>query len=156
MAALYAEYHLLNDGYTLSQNIKTSIGKQFAADTATYAKDLAAYEASGADFDTMNANILDGIFVRIAENTAVNPYGWEAYPRLFKIYLDPLPPFVSEPLSESQGYIYFIAGLSAATGSDLRSQFREWGFPVDDDYYDKVYPTVACIVRSTTNPPICG
>ena len=37
--------------------------------------------------------------------------------------------------------------MSAATGADLRSRFQgEWGFPINDQFYDAVYPAVERLV----------
>jgi hypothetical protein len=89
---------------------------------------------------------LDGIFIDLAQDKKINPYGWELYPRFFKIYLDPLPSFITGPLTEIEGNTYFVAGLSAASGSDLRNKFKNWGFSIDEDYYTEIYPKLKEII----------
>ena len=149
LAALYAEYHLITEAesYGITGKIFDGINKQFTSDTNNFLNDLKTYESQGNNFASMKPNIIDGIFVYLANNESLNPYGWELYPKFFKIYLDPLPSFVTGPLTEIQGHTYFIAGLSAASGSDLRNKFKNWGFSIDEDYYNKIYPKLNEIIN---------
>jgi len=147
LGAMYSEYYLLNNAKSYGINSKTyeSIKKSFN-EFNQYSKDLADYESQGSDFTKINANILDGIFISLVNDKSLNRYGWDMYPRFFKIYLDPLPSFVTGPLTEVQGHTYFVAGLSVASGSDLRVKFKSWGFPIDDAYYEVIHPELKRIM----------
>lgn len=150
LAWLYSGYNLTTNAgaYGISGSILTSIKNKFSTDVSGYTNDLKAYEVAGNKFSSINANVLDGMFIYLAQT-----YGWEIYPKAFKIYLDPLPSFVTGPLSATQGHTYFIAGLSAASGYDLRYKFKKWGFPVDDNYYNAIYPALEAKVYSGITLP---
>ena len=65
-----------------------------------------------------------------------NPHKQEVIPRWLGVFSDrELPNFVEEK-SET----YFAASYSAAVGHDMRDKLRFWGFTIDDEYFDQVYP----------------
>ncbi|MBU0466067.1 MAG: hypothetical protein KJ718_03570 [Nanoarchaeota archaeon] len=104
---------------------------------------LWAYEnVFGSNISLIDPNILDGIFLQLAEE-----FSWEIYPRFYKVFL---PEFQSDyaPVEIGQGETFFIAALSAAAGQDLRPQFREWNFPINEDYFDQIYPVLLNIINS--------
>jgi len=143
LAALYAEYKIMQDkqNYGLSTKDLNGITNQFNTDRGNFLNNLVEYESNDSNFASISPNTLDGIFIYLAENENVNRFGWEIYSRFFKIYQNPLPTFVQEPLTAIQYHTYFIAGLSAATGNDLRSLFvNKWNFPIDNNYFIKIYP----------------
>jgi hypothetical protein len=144
LSALYAENNILlnnNHDYNFSLKVIDGINTQFEADHSRYLDDLFNYESSGSNFTRINANVLDGIFIYIAETENINKFGWEIFPRFFKLYQNPLPSFVRERLTELQGHTYFVSGLSAASGNDLRFLFRDkWNFPIDNYYFEEIYP----------------
>ena len=143
LAALYAEHGMTTQPapYNVSRQVLTQLTTQFNQDTQNYLNDLHDYESAGADFATMNPNIIDGIFTYLATNNSITPFGWEVYPQFFKVYSDPLPSFIQEPLTEVEAHTYVVAGLSAAVNRDLRYLFRDqWHFPVDDQYFDTILP----------------
>ncbi len=143
LAALYAEKNILvnNQTYKLPSKVITGIRNQFNNDHSNYLEKLSDYESAGGVFSSMTPDVLDGIFINLAENDSINRLRWEIYPKFFKIYQNPLPIFITGPLTELQGHTYFIAGLSAASGKDLRYLFRDkWHFPIDDLYFNEIYP----------------
>ncbi|MBI4440219.1 hypothetical protein HY638_04575 [Candidatus Woesearchaeota archaeon] len=92
-----------------------------------------------------DANIMDGIFVEIAEDSSVNPYGWEVYPRFFKAF-HPDYWYLYDTVGVGKGETFIVAAMSAATGTDLRQKFRGWRFPVNDAYYDQISPVLRGII----------
>lgn len=44
---------------------------------------------------------------------------------------------------------YFAAAFSASVGSDKRSKFRFWGFNIDDNYFDEIYPQLKKLLPET-------
>lgn len=148
LAQMYSIRHLVDDSqlYGISGSILESLKKQLVSNNG-YLDDLATYESKGNNFATINANILDGMFINLANDKTVNPYGWGLYPKAFKIYLGSLPSFITGPLTEIQGHTYFIAGLSAAAGVDLRPKFKAWNFPIDDAYYAEIFPKIKDVVK---------
>lgn len=111
-------------------------------DRITYVEGhLATYVANGSRYDTISPDVLDGIWIVLADE-----YGWEIYPRFFSAFLPPdVPlPLGFVPQTETDRATLFVAALSAAAGEDLRPRFRdEWGFPVDDELYASLYPHLA-------------
>ena len=89
------------------------------------------------DFSKLNANIMDGMLIVLAEDSPdLNPYGWEIYPRFFKVFL---PEYWDRYSTVVDGETFFIAVLSAAAGNDLRPLFvNEWNFPIDNNYYNEI------------------
>jgi hypothetical protein len=154
--SLYSLYMLTTnpDSYKVQEPALSSMRTQFENDK--HMRDekncnpnedpcsLYDYEQRSSPFNRINPNIIDGIFIEIAEDKSMNPYGWGVYKRFYKVFLPTstgLP-----PVNANKGDTFFVAALSAATGSDLRAQFKEWNFPVDDVYYNQVYPTLVEII----------
>jgi len=92
----------------------------------------------------MSADVIDGIFVRIAEDSSINSYGWEIYKRFYKAFLPSEPNFV---IPAGKGDTFFVAALSAATGNDLKLIFRDWNFPIDENYYSEIHPILQSMVN---------
>jgi hypothetical protein len=70
--------------------------------------------------------------------TDTNPYKQEVIPRFLGIFSDrELPNFI-----ESKSETYFAASYSAAIGHDMRSKLRFWGFTIDNNYYNQIYPVL--------------
>lgn len=154
LAALYAERGILlnNQTYNFSENIINGITNEYNNAHRNYLQSLADYESSGSNFSTITPDVLDGIFLNLAENSSINKLGWEAYPKFFRIYQNPLPTFIQEPLTTLQYHTYFIAGLSAATGNDLRFLFKDrWHFPIDEVYFEQIYPQLISFLLGKSN-----
>jgi len=65
-----------------------------------------------------------------------NQYKQEVIPRFLGVFSDrELPNYINEK-SET----YFLAAYSAAVGYDMRDKLRFWGFEIDDEYFDQIYP----------------
>ena len=104
--------------------------------------DLDAYVNNGANYSQINPSILDDIIMVLADE-----YGYEILYRFFSIFLPsdaPLPYVID---SDAKQATFFVAAMNAATGTDLRTRFlNEWGFPLDDSFYDQIYLQVEQIV----------
>ncbi len=107
-----------------------------------YLDDLDAYVAAGADYSALTPNIIDGILLRLREE-----YGLSFFYRLFSVFL-PANEALEENLgTDSEVATYFAAACSAAARTDLRSQFRdEWGFPIDESFFEQIYSNVQAAV----------
>jgi hypothetical protein len=154
LASMYTEYYLIKNysQYGLNQDTFDSLDRHFKTRQG-YVNDLRNYEKDGNNFAKIDANILDGIFIEIANDNGINPFGWDLYPRAFKAYLNPLPSFISGPLTGIQSHTYFIASLTAASGSDLRTKFKGYGFPIDDAYFEKILPVLQKKLGSNITAP---
>jgi hypothetical protein len=110
--------------------------------------DLDAYVNSGADYSTINANVLDDMISVIADE-----YGYALLQRFFSVFLPPDASFGRFAVSKSDAgqATFFVAAMSAAAGTDLRADFRnKWGFPVDDLVYTQAYPQVERLILQST------
>jgi len=92
------------------------------------------YENRRSPFSEINPNVIDGIFIKIAEDNSINPYGWEVYKRFYKIFLSK-----NIEVSHEKQDTFFVAALSSATGNDLRNLFKKWNFPINDLYFEDIY-----------------
>ena len=102
---------------------------------------LAAYEASP-DYSTFDADILDGILTTLHDE-----FGPDFFLRVMSAFVpyESRLPFTFS--SEAQSLSFFVAVCSAAAQSDLRPRFVDlWGFTIDPDYYDDIYPKVQQMV----------
>jgi len=136
LAGFYAIQKLLTKAstYSLSDKIVTSLSGYFGA----YLHDLDVYVAAGADYKTLDANILDGIMVRLEED-----YGLSFWYRFFSVFLPARDSLEVDLKTDAEVATYFVAACSAAARTDLRSRFRdEWGFPIINNFYNRVYPDV--------------
>jgi hypothetical protein len=65
-----------------------------------------------------------------------NPYKQDVIRRFLSICCDDqLIDFVDEKVES-----YWAAAFSAAVGHDVKQKLLFWGFPIDDQYYDTLYP----------------
>ncbi|MDY7077433.1 MAG: PKD domain-containing protein [Chloroflexota bacterium] len=104
--------------------------------------DLDAYVSGGADYSQITPSVLDDMIMTLADER-----GYEALYRFFSVFLpdDILFPFTID--SDAKQATFFVAAMSAATKTDQRPRFQdEWGFPLDEAFYDQIYPQVEQIV----------
>jgi hypothetical protein len=80
---------------------------------------------------------INGLILSIIEDSSINPYGYDAYKRFFLIVSRKNVDDLEVP--EGDEDTFFIASLSAAVSSDLRETFNEYGFPIDNAYFEKIY-----------------
>ena len=107
------------------------------------------------NFSKIDANILDGMFIYLAEKIPnLNPYGWEIYPRFYKVFLEKYRSIVPT-IANGKEATYIVAALSSAAGSDLRSLFADkWSFPVDNVYYAYIKLIFDSVISGSPVPPI--
>ena len=101
---------------------------------------LKEYEEEGGNYEKINPDVIDGIFLELADE-----YGWEIYPKFYKVFL---PEYWDQydDIKEGKGATFFVTALSAASGDDLRARFEKWDFPIDDKYFNNVYPILKEII----------
>jgi len=149
LASIYAEYRIVNEPghFGLDSNAVNSIrGDSYGAlefNLRNWSNALATYEANGARFSEINADIMDGIFIRLADS-----YGWEIFPRFFKIFqpADSRWDLLELVDNETKMHTLTICALSVATGTDLRDLFKGWHFPVDDAFYSEIKPQIEAAI----------
>ncbi|MDO9175362.1 MAG: hypothetical protein Q7V62_11205, partial [Actinomycetota bacterium] len=99
---------------------------------------LADYRAGGRDYNTIDANVLDGILMEMW-----GTYGIKCWYDLFSTFLpaqEPIP--IAMDTIEKQA-TWFVAAMSASAGEDLRELFiNEYGFPIDEDAWPEIMSVV--------------
>jgi uncharacterized protein (TIGR03437 family) len=100
---------------------------------------LNAYLAKGANYANVDATVLDDMMaVLMSEKGSSWVY------RFYSTFLpqnDDVFPFTIS--TDSQQATFFIAAVSAAIGTDLRSRFAARGFPVDNAFWSAIYSEVS-------------
>jgi uncharacterized protein (TIGR03437 family) len=100
---------------------------------------LNAYLANGANYANVDPTVLDDMMaVLMSENGSSWVY------RFYSTFLpqnDDVFPFIIS--TESQQATFFAAAVSAAIGTDLRSRFAAWGFPIDNAFWSAIYSEVS-------------
>jgi hypothetical protein len=130
--------------------VVANMDEQFRNYSGNWRLGLAAYQQAGADYATLNADIVDGILLDMYDRFGIKTW--------FDLYSSFLPAEAPLPLAldtmEKQAD-WFVAALSASTGQDLRSLFAsEYGFPFDDAAWPGILSAVeARVAARTWYPP---
>jgi hypothetical protein len=103
---------------------------------------LNRYVRNGAHYDQMNPDVLDEMI-----DVICTKYGYDSLYRFYSLFLPRDVPFTFTIDTDAKQATVFVAALSAATGADLRHQFREWGFPIDDEFYARIWDEVYRLVN---------
>jgi len=104
---------------------------------------LDEYVRDGSNYDYLDADVVDGIFVQLAD-----AYGWNLYEKFFSAFWPPNASFAFEVDTEAEQATMLVAALSAAADADLRPLFRDqWGFPADDGFYETAMPLLRERIR---------
>ncbi|KXA95176.1 hypothetical protein AKJ65_02365 [candidate division MSBL1 archaeon SCGC-AAA259E19] len=145
LARMYAENKIARnfEKYELSLWTKKSINKYIEFNRRVYLGDLRKYMEENLNFEDMNPNILDGIFLKLADN-----FGWEVFPSMFEIFQPPEDRwrFLENVDTEEEVHTFTICALSTVIGEDLRKKFRSWRFPIDEEFYEKVKPKLEALL----------
>jgi len=104
--------------------------------------DLDNYLENGAHYDNATPSVLDDMI-----DVICTKYGYDSLFRFFSLFLPRNEPFPFAIDSDTKQATVFVAAFSAATGVDLREQFRTWGFPIDDEYYSNIWDEVNKLVH---------
>jgi hypothetical protein len=137
VAALYSMRQIADDPsrFALGSAGRNSIASAYedaVFGAERFRSALDAYEQNGAPFSEMDADVLDGIFIQLAED-----YGWDAVARAFRIVHPDVDDggVIATANTEAKRHSVTVAALGAAVGQDLRARFQAWHFPIDDGFY---------------------
>jgi len=104
--------------------------------------DLDKYLSEGARYENVSVSVIYDTM-----NAIATKYGYDSLYRFFSLFLPRDVPFTFTIDTDAKQATVFVAALSAATGADLRPQFREWGFPIDDEFYARIWDEVNWLVN---------
>ena len=106
----------------------SEVSDQFELLRTNFLAELATYQAAGANYATIDPNVVDGIFFELLDQ-----FGAECWFDFFSLFApigEPLPCSIS---GTDQQATLVAAAFSASTGQDLRDLFEtDYGFPIDD------------------------
>jgi len=133
LCALWSWHSALRCWSGLNDMGLINLAQEFGGTEQRFSEALTHYESNGANYTTIDADIVDGIFLALRDE-----YGEAVWYNLFSVFLpanSPLP--VTIDTMEKQA-TFFIAIASAATWTDLRSRFVwQYGFPLDETVWDE-------------------
>ena len=85
--------------------------------------------------------MVDGMLIQICDE-----HGCAKLPNFFRYFHDDGPfteNIINEANNEELRITIIIAALSAAMEFDLKSQFQQWNFPINDQYYETILKKLA-------------
>jgi hypothetical protein len=130
----------------LGHDTVTDINQQFSNYMSAWRQSLADYRNAGANYDNLDADVLDGILLDMYDR-----YGPKVWFDLFSTFL-PSPealPYAMDSIEKQA--TWFVAAVSASAGADLRATFcADYGFPVDDAAWSDIWPIVQAKVAART------
>ena len=93
-------------------------------------------------YTSLNPDVVDGMFLELQER-----FGWKIFEKFFVIMhpvAETLPLFDYRLPNDTADLrttrcTLTAAALSAAAGSDLHEQFKEWAFPIDEGLFTKAF-----------------
>ena len=95
---------------------------------------LATYQGQGADYDNIDANILDGILLDLHDD-----FGTKAWFDFFSCFLPQTDALPCSIATREEQATFFVAAFSASAGQDLRARFADrYGFPIDNNAWDRL------------------
>jgi len=104
------------------------VSAQFESLRSYFLSELAAYQGAGANYATIDPNVVDGILFDLKDQ-----FGAECWYDFFSLFApigEPLPCSIT---GTAQQATLVAAAFSASTGQDLRTLFEtDYGFPIDD------------------------
>lgn len=136
----------LADKPALAEPTRASIRRQFDENRRIANERLREWEAQTAPLDDRHGDWMwEGIHLRISER-----FGWEYFRRYVRAWRrdDHVRLLLAGPAPSSDWYVhvtreqratFMAAAVSAAVEEDLRQEFRNWRFPVDDALFEELY-----------------
>jgi hypothetical protein len=138
LAAMWAWQNIETEPEGLGPLALADIEQHFQGNTGYFRQQLAAYQAAGADYDVIDANVVDGIFCEMHD-----AYGPKAWFDLFSTFLPSTDPLPIALTTVEQQATWIVAALSVSAGTDLRALFTsEYGFPIDDTAWPAIRDAV--------------
>jgi hypothetical protein len=127
-----------------------NIEEHYQSNAARFRQSLDAYEDAGADYMTIDPDIVDGILLEMYDE-----YGLKIWFDLFSTFLPSEAPLPIPMDSTEKQATWIVAAMSASSGLDQRNRFRdEYGFPIDDAAWAEILDIVQQrIAARTWQPP---
>ena len=146
LAAMWAWQDITACPGNLGHLAVADINRHFGGYMSSWRQSLTDYRDGGADYDKLDANVVDGILLDMYDR-----YGPQVWFDLFSTFLpspEPLPYMLD---TKEKQATWLVAAISASAGTDLRATFRtDYGFPVDDAAWSDIWPIVQAKVAART------
>ncbi len=99
---------------------------------------LTSYETNPNYATAFDPDVNAGILLKLHDQ-----YGREFFYRFLSAFSPADKPLPISLGTEGQKLAFWVAACSAAANADLKSRFRDtWGFPIDNAFYDQIFPKV--------------
>jgi hypothetical protein len=126
-----------------------NLNQHFQNYASNFRQRLARYQSGGADYSTIDPDIVDGILLEMFDQ-----YGMKIWFDLFSSFLPSEQPLPLPLDTVEKQATWFVAAMSASTGQDLRSFFAsEYGFPIDNPAWPAILSAVQARVAARTWTP---
>ncbi len=103
---------------------------------------LITYEAAPDYTNNFDADILDAIMTKFHDE-----YGLAFFYRFLSAFVPADESLNLAFSNEGQRLAFWVAACSIAANQDLQPRFRDdWGFPIDEAFYEQIYPQVQRLV----------
>jgi hypothetical protein len=139
LAAMWAWQSVLTAPGSLGTLARDDIDQHFGQGYApTFRQNLSDYQAAGANYDTIDPNIVDGIFLEVFDQ-----YGPKAWYDLFSTFLPAEAPLPLPIDTREKQATWIVAAMSVSSGEDLRELFAgAYGFPIDEAAWPEILAAV--------------
>ncbi len=118
----------------------------------TFLTHLSKYETQGSQFENLSVwppqdfdpnSVYNGIMLKIQDQE-----GKDVVRRFFDLFNSPTGLDFSaldkiQPTTQNQKHTAFVAAWSVAANKDLRPLFKQWNYPIDDAYFNRVLPELS-------------
>lgn len=140
VSAFYANHYVLDKNSNLSEKILTDMKYDFANGRNYQKQKYGEYMDSNRDFnilDVKTSQALSFEMILLGEK-----YGWNKFKRVAENFSEKnneLFDFQKDGVTSEEQSTYIIASLSSAFGIDVRNDFNNLNFPVDQKLYFEIY-----------------
>lgn len=145
LSAFYTYHDIVENqqSYGIDDNTINSLHFDFARGRNYQGDMYKQYIVQGKNFDinqVLTSQALDFKMITFGES-----YGWYNFEKLAKAFEEEISKqftFQNDGASAIEQSTYIVAALSAAFGQDIRQEFIDLNFPIDDSLYQTFFTTI--------------
>lgn len=134
-------YQAQPDHFGIKSRGYGSLMDEFDRQSNRFNSALLNYRENGNRYSWMDADVVDGILLELAQE-----HGWDIYGRFFRFFANwngYHSQLISEATTPEKRIAFIVAALSAAANSSMISDFSTMNFPIDTAFFDEVSQTLS-------------
>lgn len=154
LPAMYVFDRIVQDDgmkYPLRADVRSTLQRERDQIRDRFVRSWQTYKENPS-FEKLNPDVVDGLFLELEKR-----FGWEFARRTyFCLHPEGSPLAILDealagdsPDLRTTRATFTAALLSASAATDLRQEFRRWGFPVDEHLFDRVHKVFSDVLGST-------